>query len=65
MQRSTNKNYDDNYDERRTYGDDKEVDDLLRIPLKIKDERIRDVGRGCKDDDDLRVRYIKTRLVSH
>lgn len=35
------------------YNHDKQIYDLLRIALHVQDERIRNVGRWCEDDDHL------------
>ena len=37
----------------KTYDDYEEVDDLLRITFDVEDERIRDRGRGCDDNNNL------------
>lgn len=56
--------------EETAYHNDEEVDDLLRVPFDIDDERVRDGGRGCDDDNDLvaktglsRFGYTATRCV--
>lgn len=36
-----------------TYDNDKQVDDLLWVPFDVEDERIRDRGRRCDDNNNL------------